>query len=292
MAEPRDTIATIQTYYTEVARDAYDHWGGAVNGAIHYGFMEDPDVELFAEPELVPELHKQSLRRITEEVLEFMDLRETDTVLDLGCGVGSMLQPLSQRAGKVIGANIVPYHLEQARGRIEDQGLKNVQVIETDYHQIDAHVPDGADVAMFFETICYSYDMDVVLDALDRTINLVDGRIYAFDPMLTCDPDTLSEEDQALVASVNRGYALTLYSVDRLQGGFEERGFDVNVKDISRNVTPSINLAAASAKAHAGDTDITDEVKWHREGAIACAILAKKGILGYYLVGASRSREV
>lgn len=53
-----------------------------------------------------------------------------DTILDYGCGVGRLTKHMAKRFAKVIGADISPTMLAQARKRLE--GLNNVKLLETD----------------------------------------------------------------------------------------------------------------------------------------------------------------
>ena len=47
--------------------------------------------------------------------LDFAGLTGTETVLDLYCGAGTITQVMARRAGRVIGAEIVPAAIEDAR---------------------------------------------------------------------------------------------------------------------------------------------------------------------------------
>lgn len=59
--------------------------------------------------------------------LEYADLKGTETVWDLYCGIGTISLFLAQKAGKVFGVEIVPQAVEDARHNAEINGIKNVE---------------------------------------------------------------------------------------------------------------------------------------------------------------------
>ena len=59
--------------------------------------------------------------------LDFAQLTGTETVLDLYCGIGSISLVLAKRAGRVIGAEIVPQAVEDARENARRNGVENAE---------------------------------------------------------------------------------------------------------------------------------------------------------------------
>ena len=59
--------------------------------------------------------------------LDFAQLTGTETVLDLYCGIGTISLALARRAGRVIGAEIVPQAVEDARENAARNGVSNVE---------------------------------------------------------------------------------------------------------------------------------------------------------------------
>lgn len=67
-------------------------------------------------------------------------LRPGQTVVDLGCGTGKNLPLLAEAVGaggRVVGADFSPAMLEEARARIEENGLANVELVEADAATVD-----------------------------------------------------------------------------------------------------------------------------------------------------------
>lgn len=60
-------------------------------------------------------------------VLDFAALTGTETVVDLYCGIGTITLCLAQRAKRVIGAEIVPEAIEDARANAAHNGISNTE---------------------------------------------------------------------------------------------------------------------------------------------------------------------
>jgi demethylmenaquinone methyltransferase/2-methoxy-6-polyprenyl-1,4-benzoquinol methylase len=64
-----------------------------------------------------------------------LELRPGDTVVDLGCGTGANLPYLAEAVGptgRVVGVDLSPGMLDEARERVEQHGWENVQLVEAD----------------------------------------------------------------------------------------------------------------------------------------------------------------
>ena len=57
---------------------------------------------------------------------------EAQRVLDFGCGVGRVLMPLAACAPEVVGVDVSPSMLAEARRNCELQGITNVQLLQSD----------------------------------------------------------------------------------------------------------------------------------------------------------------
>ena len=61
------------------------------------------------------QINRAQTERLYAQALDFAGLTGTETVLDLYCGIGTISLALAQRAAQVIGAEIVPQAIEDAR---------------------------------------------------------------------------------------------------------------------------------------------------------------------------------
>ncbi|MEG0361064.1 MAG: 23S rRNA (uracil(1939)-C(5))-methyltransferase RlmD [Longicatena sp.] len=66
------------------------------------------------------------------KALEFADLKGNETVLDLYCGVGTISMFLAQKAKKVIGIEIVPQAIEDAKNNAKLNNISNIEFICSD----------------------------------------------------------------------------------------------------------------------------------------------------------------
>jgi SAM-dependent methyltransferase len=97
--------------------------------------------------------------------LELLELRAGDTVLDVACGTGAMLAPLSRAVGRegcVVGIEQSPDMMAIARARVCALGLQNVRLIESPVEE--ASLPLRAQAMLF----CYTHDVLRSPAALER----------------------------------------------------------------------------------------------------------------------------
>ncbi|MCI8914357.1 MAG: 23S rRNA (uracil(1939)-C(5))-methyltransferase RlmD, partial [Lawsonibacter sp.] len=66
-------------------------------------------------------------QRLYQAALDFAQLTGTETVLDLYCGIGTISLALAKQAGQVVGAEIVPQAIEDARENARRNGVSNVE---------------------------------------------------------------------------------------------------------------------------------------------------------------------
>ncbi len=66
------------------------------------------------------------------KVLEYADLKGTETVIDLYCGVGTISMFLAQKAKSVIGIEIVPEAIEDAQINASLNGIENITFVCSD----------------------------------------------------------------------------------------------------------------------------------------------------------------
>jgi SAM-dependent methyltransferase len=54
------------------------------------------------------------------------------TVLDFGCGVGRLLVPFSRIAQEIVGLDVSPHMLDEARRNCDERGIRNVRLVHSD----------------------------------------------------------------------------------------------------------------------------------------------------------------
>ncbi|MGI6217256.1 MAG: class I SAM-dependent methyltransferase [Coriobacteriales bacterium] len=90
-------------------------------------------------------------KRLSDYARDFLDLakiREGESVLDMGCGSGTLCIPLSDRGNSVFAADFSEKMLESTRHVIEEEGIGNIKLVncawEDDWDSVPVPVCDVA----------------------------------------------------------------------------------------------------------------------------------------------------
>ncbi len=86
------------------------------------------------------QVNRPQAERLYEKALEFAALTGRELVLDLYCGIGTITLCLAERAGRVIGAEIVPEAIRDARENARRNGIGNVEFFCGDTGETAAHL--------------------------------------------------------------------------------------------------------------------------------------------------------
>ena len=73
------------------------------------------------------QINRAQTERLYAAALDFAGLTGSETVLDLYCGIGTISLALARRAGRVIGAEIVPQAIEDAKANAKRNGIDNAE---------------------------------------------------------------------------------------------------------------------------------------------------------------------
>ncbi|MCI8303407.1 MAG: 23S rRNA (uracil(1939)-C(5))-methyltransferase RlmD [Lawsonibacter sp.] len=73
------------------------------------------------------QINRAQTERLYRTALDFAGLTGSETVLDLYCGIGTISLALAKQAGRVIGAEIVPQAIEDARANAQRNGISNAE---------------------------------------------------------------------------------------------------------------------------------------------------------------------
>ena len=74
-------------------------------------------------------------QQMVQTALDWLDLRESDRVLDLFCGMGNFTLPIAQRAAQVVGVEGVGEMVQKARLNAKLNGINNAEFQQTDLAQ-------------------------------------------------------------------------------------------------------------------------------------------------------------
>ena len=146
------------------------------------------------------QINPPQAEKLYNRALEYVAPTGSETVLDLYCGAGTISLCLSRGAKKVIGAEIVPEAVENAKANAEKNGVKNVEFI----------CADAGEIASELAAIGLNPD-SIIVDPPRK--GLSEDVIAAADEMnparivyVSCDPGTMAR-DLKIFASL--GWKLT-----------------------------------------------------------------------------------
>ena len=139
------------------------------------------------------------IRDMYETAISQAGITKRDTVLDLYCGVGTITLAMASAAGKVIGVEVIPQAVEDAKDNARRNGIENAEFF----------CGDAGQAALQLEQDGVRPDVVVVdpprkglnADTIEALSRMVPRRIV----YVSCDPATLAR-DVALLKE--RGYEL------------------------------------------------------------------------------------
>ena len=165
------------------------------------GYIEDTlcGLNFRLSPRSFYQVNHHQAQRLYEAAIQRAEITKNDTVLDLYCGVGTITLAMAKAAGKVIGVEVIPQAVEDARDNAARNGITNVEFF----------CGDAGQAALELEKQGIHADV-VVVDPPRKGLNAdTIEALYRFSPRrivyVSCDPATLAR-DVALLKE--RGYQL------------------------------------------------------------------------------------
>ena len=163
------------------------------------GYIEDTlcGLQFRLSPHSFYQVNHAQAQRLYEAAISQAGITRDDTVLDLYCGVGTITLCMAKAAGKVIGVEVVPQAVEDARANAVRNGIDNAKFF----------CGDAGEAALALEQQGIQADVVVVdpprkglnADAIEALARFAPRRIV----YVSCDPATLGR-DVALLKE--RGY--------------------------------------------------------------------------------------
>lgn len=98
-------------------------------------------------------------------------LDENDTVLDVGCGEGSVTVPLAKRVKKVMGLDSSPKMLEYLKKRAQENSISNIKTILKPIEEIKYEEIGDADVVVCSRSLNGIIPIEEVLSELNKIAN-------------------------------------------------------------------------------------------------------------------------
>ncbi len=117
---------------TVLTGDFYPLWGKPFLTDVLCGFSFE------IAPQAFFQVNPPQAERLYQRALEYAALQKDELAFDLYCGAGTISLCLAREAGRVIGAEIVPEAVENARRNAEANGVENVEFLCADAGQAAA----------------------------------------------------------------------------------------------------------------------------------------------------------
>ena len=165
------------------------------------GYIEDTlcGLNFRLSPRSFYQVNHHQAQRLYEAAISQAEITKNDTVLDLYCGVGTITLAMASAAGKVIGVEVIPQAVEDAKDNAARNGIENAEFF----------CGDAGQAALELERKGIQADV-VIVDPPRKGLNAATIEALArFAPRrivyVSCDPATLGR-DVALLKE--RGYAV------------------------------------------------------------------------------------
>ena len=165
------------------------------------GYIEDTlcGLSFRLSPRSFYQVNHHQAQRLYEAAISQAQITKEDTVLDLYCGVGTITLAMAGAAGKVIGVEVVPQAVEDAKDNAKRNGIENAEFF----------CGDAGQAALELERQGIQADVVVVdpprkglnADTIEALARFAPRRIV----YVSCDPATLAR-DVALLKE--KGYCL------------------------------------------------------------------------------------
>ena len=165
------------------------------------GYIEDTlcGLNFRLSPRSFYQVNHHQAEKLYEAAIRQAEITKEDTVLDLYCGVGTITLAMAGAAGKVIGVEVIPQAVEDARDNAKRNGIENAEFF----------CGDAGAAALELEKQGVHADVVIVdpprkglnADTIEALARFAPRRIV----YVSCDPATLGR-DVALIKE--RGYAV------------------------------------------------------------------------------------
>lgn len=114
------------------------------------------------------QIQESAERNILFDVISKLDLKGNDTLLDIGCGIGNLLIPLSFVCKQVTGIDHASC-IERLKQRIK--GLRNIECISGNFFDLSMDIK--VDKVLCYSVLHYLTDANEVLMFIDKVLKLL-----------------------------------------------------------------------------------------------------------------------
>lgn len=140
------------------------------------------------------QVNRAQTEALYSKAVELAGLTGRETVLDLYCGIGTISLVMAQKAGRVLGAEIVPSAVEDARANAARNGIQNAEFFCGDAGDAALRM---AEEGLRPEVICVDPPRKgLSQEVIDAIVQMAPDRMI----YVSCDPATLARDIRLLGA--------------------------------------------------------------------------------------------
>ena len=143
------------------------------------------DVEFLISPKSFFQTNTAQSKNLYDIAIDFASLRGDEIVLDLYTGIGSIALYLASKVKKVIGVELIPEAIEDAKINAEINGIENTEFYAGDVKEVLSGYSDTPDV-IFIDPPRAGLDKKVV----EQILNLKPKKIV----YISCNPSTQARD--------------------------------------------------------------------------------------------------
>lgn len=118
---------------------------------------------------------------ILQKIIDYSDLYQNDTVLEIGAGIGTLTIPLAQKAGKVVAVEQDAKIADILEKRLQELNISNVEVLKGDATKIDfphfnkviSNLPYKISSPITFKILEHNFDFAVLMYQLEFAKRMV-----------------------------------------------------------------------------------------------------------------------
>lgn len=184
------------------------------------------DVKYQISPLSFFQVNPEQTEKLYGKALEYADLKGDETVWDLYCGIGTISLFLAQKAKKVMGVEIIPEAIEDARKNAEINGITNVEFFVGKAEEV---LPEEYEKTGVYADV-------IVVDPPRKGCDIVTlNTILKMSPKrlvyVSCDPATLARDLKILTEAEN-DKCEKMYRVDKICA-FDQFGHSGHVECVT-----------------------------------------------------------
>eukprot|EP01084_Bolivina_argentea_P297500 512540_1 len=176
------------------------------------------------------ETFRESIIRHEHYLALKLNMKSTDVVLDLGCGIGGPMRNIAQFTGaKIVGVTINQYQVNRGNELNREHGLaEQCSLQQGDFCNLSAFEDNTFDKIFAIESTCHAPDRTTVYDQVYRVLK--PGGLFASYEWVTNDDkfDKNNKNHLRIKYEVEKGNALPDLITDKeCIDDFKKSGFDV-----------------------------------------------------------------